>query len=207
MATSNALTISRPSSWDDAFNDSMAVDIPTAVVVNQAPPWLVELYERMQEAESDLRVLGKTMKHQATEDHPELVALRTSYNTLASGVQSAYDILKRQGDLERELTGQQLVQVAKACNDFGSNVWATISTLSTTIAEKQDALATGKQRLETAVILVQQAVTVGSRISFIGGFGRLLVPRYGSVISVDLGSVGSVFGIRFGKLYKVWQTA
>src|SRR5690606_16756919 len=44
-----------------------------------------------------------------------------------------------------------------ASNEFGGQVWSTISGLRTDLAEKTEALDTGRLRLESAISLVQQA--------------------------------------------------
>jgi hypothetical protein len=157
MASNTALTIYRPHSWDDVYNDRMALDGPAPVVIDQAPQWLIDLHRRMQEAEADLRVLATETTVSTREDSAEIQRLKLSYSQLAEGVQNAYDILKRQGDLEKEWTGERFIALARASNEFGGQVWATISGLRTDLTQRTEALDTGRLRLESALSLVQQA--------------------------------------------------
>ena len=152
-----SLTIYRPRSWDDVYNDRMVVDGPAPVLLEQAPQWLIDLHRRMLEAEADLRILASEATVSTQEGSTEIQRLKRSYSQLAEGVQDAYDILKRQGDLEKEWTGEQFVALARASNDFGAQVWSTISGLRTDLAERTEALDTGRLRLESALSLVQQA--------------------------------------------------
>ncbi|KAA8895918.1 hypothetical protein FN846DRAFT_911211 [Sphaerosporella brunnea] len=85
----------------------------------------------------------------------DVAQLRAEYETMAAGVRWAFDVIGRKGNLEKEWTSDRFDQVARACNQFGPQVWTHIASVRSTFDERTLALAEGTERLEASLITLQ----------------------------------------------------
>jgi hypothetical protein len=105
----------------------------------------------MTQAEKDVRLLFTEAGSELGTIKNHLTQVRTLYDGMTKGVQEVYDILKRKGDLEKEINAEALTQFAHAANAFGTEIWTTIADMRTDQDGKHAALTTGGQRLKEGV--------------------------------------------------------
>ncbi|KAA8892551.1 hypothetical protein FN846DRAFT_915300 [Sphaerosporella brunnea] len=154
MLTSDELVFFAPASWDEAFSGQVKQG-PGPVTISSPPEWLVNLYGRMRQAQMDVATLAAAAKDASGEMKIDVAQLRTEYETMAAGVRWAFDVIGRKGKLEKEWTSDRFDQVARACNQFGSQVWTHIASVQSTFDKRTLALAEGKERLQASLITLQ----------------------------------------------------
>jgi hypothetical protein len=73
-------------------------------------------------------------------------------------MQNAYDVVIKQGDIDREMNHAAIVRLVQASNEFGTQVWQTMGNLATDIQQKQAANQEAAQRLTTGVRLINDVL-------------------------------------------------
>jgi hypothetical protein len=73
---------------------------------------------------------------------------------MAETMQTAYDIVIKCGDIEKEINHAAILRLVQASNEFGTQVWRTMGGLATDIQHKQEANKEAMQRLTTGVRII-----------------------------------------------------
>jgi hypothetical protein len=58
---------------------------------------------------------------------------------MAAMLQTAYDVVIKCGDIEKELNHAAILHLVQASNEFGTQVWQMMGNLATDIQQKQAA--------------------------------------------------------------------
>jgi hypothetical protein len=77
---------------------------------------------------------------------------------MAQTMQTAYDIVIRKGDMDRELNHAAILRLVQASNEFGTQVWQRMGDLATDIQQKQQANQEAAQRLTTGVRIINDVL-------------------------------------------------
>jgi hypothetical protein len=77
---------------------------------------------------------------------------------MAETMQTAYDIIIKRGDIEKEINHAAILHLIQASNEFGTQVWQTMGSLATDIQHKQEANDDATQRLTTGIRIINDVL-------------------------------------------------
>jgi hypothetical protein len=63
--------------------------------------------------------------------------MRALYQEMAETMQTAYDIVIKRGDIEKEINHAAILHLVQASNQFATQVWQAMGGLATNIQQKQ----------------------------------------------------------------------
>jgi hypothetical protein len=77
---------------------------------------------------------------------------------MAEMMQTAYDIIIKCSDIEKEINHVAILRLVQASNEFGTQVWQTMGGLATNIQHKQEANEEAMHRLTTGVRIINDVL-------------------------------------------------
>jgi hypothetical protein len=154
---SNTIDIYRPKTWEQLEGHDTSSQAVT-VSRDQLPLWFIRMVERMNVTERDVQGLFQALQQEGVTVQADISQMKALYQEMAETMQNAYDVVIKQGDIDREMNHAAIVRLVQASNEFGTQVWQTMGNLATDIQQKQAANQEAAQRLTTGVRLINDVL-------------------------------------------------
>jgi hypothetical protein len=156
---SNTMDIYRPKTWEqlEGHDTSSAMQVAT-VSRDQRPQWFVRMVEHMNVMEKDVQGLFHALQQEAVTVQADISQMRALYQEMAETMQTAYDIVIKRGDIEKEINHAAILRLVQASNEFGTQVWQTMGSLATDIQHKQEANDEAAQRRTTGLRIINDVL-------------------------------------------------
>jgi hypothetical protein len=154
---SNTIDIYRPKTWEQLEGHDTSSQAAT-VSRDQLPLWFIRMVERMNVTERDVQGLFQALQQEGVTVQADISQMKALYQEMAETMQNAYDVVIKQGDIDREMNHAAIVRLVQASNEFGTQVWQTMGNLATDIQQKQAANQEAAQRLTTGVRLINDVL-------------------------------------------------
>jgi hypothetical protein len=108
--------------------------------------------------ERDVQGLFHALQQEGVIVQPDISQMKALYQEMAETMQTAYDIVIKRGDIEKEINHAAILRLVQASNEFGTQVWQTMGGLATNIQHKQEANEEAAQRLTTSVWIINDVL-------------------------------------------------
>jgi hypothetical protein len=156
---SNTVDIYHPKTWEqlEGHDTSSAMQAVT-VSRDQLPQWFIRMVECMNVTERDVQGLFHALQQEGVTMQADISQMRALYQGMAEMMQTAYDIVIKRGDIEKEINHVAILCLVQASNEFGTQVWQTMGSLATDIQHKQEANDEATQRLTTGVQIINDVL-------------------------------------------------
>jgi hypothetical protein len=156
---SNTVDIYSPKTWEQLEGqDTSAAMQAVTVSRDQLPQWFVRMVERMNVMERDVQGLLHALQQEGVMVQADISQMKALYQEMAETMQTAYDIIIKRGDIEKEINHAAILQLVQASNEFGTQVWQTMGGLATDIQHKQAANEEAMQRLTTGIQIINDVL-------------------------------------------------
>jgi hypothetical protein len=156
---SNTIAIYRPKTWEQLEGqDKSPVTQAATVNKDQIPQWFLMMVDRMNVTERDVQGLFQALQQGGASAQADISQMKALYQEMAQTMQTAYDIVIRKGDMDREINHAAILRLVQASNEFGTQVWQRMGDLATDIQQKQQANQEAAQRLTTGVRIINDVL-------------------------------------------------
>jgi hypothetical protein len=156
---SNMVDIYRPKTWEQLEGHDTSTAMQAATVSkDQLPQWFIRMVERMNVTERDVQGLFHALQQEGVTVQADISQMKALYQEMAETMQTAYDIVIKRGDIEKEINHAAILRLVQASNEFGTQVWQTMGGLATDIQHKQEANEEAAQRLTTGIRIINDVL-------------------------------------------------
>jgi hypothetical protein len=156
---SNTIAIYRPKTWEQLEGqDKSPVTQAATVNKDQIPQWFLMMVDRMNVTERDIQGLFQALQQEGASAQADISQMKALYQEMAQTMQTAYDIVIKKGDMDREINHAAILRLVQASNEFGTQVWQKMGDLATDIQQKQQANQEAAQRLTTGVRIINDVL-------------------------------------------------
>jgi hypothetical protein len=112
----------------------------------------------MNVTERDVQGLFHALQQEGVTVQADISQMKALYQEMAEMMQTAYDIVIKCGDIEKEINHAAILRLVQASNEFGTQVWQTMGGLATHIQHKQEANEEAMQRLTTGIRIINDVL-------------------------------------------------
>jgi hypothetical protein len=156
---SNTVDIYRPKTWEqlEGHDTSSAMQAAT-VSRDQLPQWFIRMVECMNVTERDVQGLFHALQQEGVTVQADISQMKALYQEMAQTMQTAYNIVIKRGDIEKEINHAAILHLVQASNEFGTQVWQTMGGLPTNIQYKQEANEEAAQKLTTGIQIINDVL-------------------------------------------------
>jgi hypothetical protein len=147
------LVIYEPASWEVVFNGRESEPRQTTTIDN-APQWLIQLFQRLQKAEDDVRLLAATAANKDAMDI-DVGDLREHYEALTRNATSLFQQFTLSIETQNTYTKGRFCQLVQNCQTFGHDIWTAIGGLRDDANGKEDAFSNCINRINDDVRLLK----------------------------------------------------
>jgi chromosome segregation ATPase len=147
------LVIYELASWEVVFNGGESEPRQTTTIDN-APQSLIQLFQRLQKAEDDVRLLAATAANKDAMDI-DVGDLREHYEALTRNATSLFQQFTLSIETQNTYTEGRFRQLVQNCQIFGHDVWTAIGGLRDDANGKEDAYSNRINRINDDVRLLK----------------------------------------------------
>jgi ABC-type cobalamin transport system ATPase subunit len=94
------------------------------------------MVEHMNVTERDVQGLFHALQQEGVTVQADISQMKALYQEMAEMMQTAYDIVIKRSDIEKEINHAAILHLVQASNEFGTQVWQTMGGLATNIQHK-----------------------------------------------------------------------
>jgi hypothetical protein len=143
-----AVDFPRPQTWDEIVQLSVGTAGPAPIHLEECPEWLCSMIEQLKVNENDIRSLTEILNREGSQIKGDLNQVKAHYQSLVNHMQSAYDLVCQQGDINRVWSEKAIIYIIGASHEFGREVWKMIADAETEATKRQQAQEEANRRAE-----------------------------------------------------------
>jgi hypothetical protein len=109
---SDTVDIYHPKTWEQLEgHDTSAAMQAVTVSKDQLPQWFVRIVERMNVMERDVQGLFHALQQEGVMVQADISQMKALYQEMAETMQTAYDIVIKRGDIEKEINHAAILRL------------------------------------------------------------------------------------------------
>jgi hypothetical protein len=144
----DAVDFSRLETWDEIVQLSVGTGGPAPIDLEECPEWLCSMIEQLKVNKKDIRSLTEILNTEGSQIKGDLNQLKTHYQSLINHIQSAYDLVRQQGDINCVWSEKAIISIIGQSHECGREGWKMIADAETEATKRQEVLEEANRRAE-----------------------------------------------------------